>query len=77
MPTIKLIDSIKILIYFNDHMPPHFHAIYNEFEEVFVIETLESYAGELPKKQRKKVLVWAATNKEYIIEKWNEFNPNN
>lgn len=75
MPTITLIDSIKILIYFNDHMPPHFHAIYNEYEEIFLIETLETYAGNLPKKQRKKVLAWANQNKPYIIEKWIEFNP--
>ena len=49
MPTIKIIDSIKILIYFNDHLPPHFHAVYNEYEVLIEIKSLAIYAGELPK----------------------------
>jgi hypothetical protein len=56
MPTIHIIDSIKIMIYYDDHIPPHFHASYSEYEEVFLIETLEPYAGRLPNQQRKKVL---------------------
>ncbi len=32
MPTIAIIDSIRIMMYFKDHIPPHFHAEYNEFE---------------------------------------------
>ncbi len=76
MPTIHLINSIKILIYFDDHLPPHFHATYNEFEELILINTLESYRGHLPNKQRKKVIEWATNNQDFLIRKWNEFNPN-
>ncbi|HFA51957.1 MAG TPA: DUF4160 domain-containing protein [Bacteroidetes bacterium] len=54
MPTIHTLNSIKILIYFDDHLPPHFHAIYNEYEELIEIHTLETYRGKLPSKQRKK-----------------------
>ena len=39
MPVIYIIDSIKIVLYFDDHNPPHFHAIYNEYEEVIEILT--------------------------------------
>lgn len=56
MPIIHLLDSIKILMYFSDHNPPHFHAEYNEFEEVIEIKSLETYQGKLPLKQRKKVI---------------------
>jgi hypothetical protein len=76
LPTIKIIDSIKILIYFNDHMPPHFHAIYNEYEVLIEIKTLEVYAGKLPNRQMKKVMEWASNNQDFLIGKWNEFNPN-
>jgi len=44
MPCIKIIDSIKIYVYSNDHNPPHFYAIYAENEELIEIETLETYA---------------------------------
>lgn len=74
MPTVKILDSIKILIYFNDHVPPHFHAQYNEHEELIVISTLETYAGSLPKTQRKKVIEWASKNQAYLQSKWDEFN---
>lgn len=74
MPTVILLDSIKILIYYDDHMPPHFHAQYNEYEELIIIETLEIYAGELPNRQHKRVMEWARENKEFLIEKWNDFN---
>jgi len=40
MPTVHKIDSIKIMVYFDDHLPPHFHAEYNEYEELFVIRTI-------------------------------------
>lgn len=74
MPTIHIIDAIKILIYFDDHAPPHFHAEYNEYKELIEINTLESYRGKLPKKQKKKVIKWAKNNQDFLIQKWNDFN---
>jgi Domain of unknown function (DUF4160) len=76
MPCIKIIDSIKLYIYSRDHNPPHFHAIYAEYEELIEINTLNTYTGSIPKTQRKKVINWASNNKDYLVAKWNEFNPN-
>ncbi|MGK0363074.1 MAG: hypothetical protein ACI85O_000115 [Saprospiraceae bacterium] len=75
MPVIEIIGSIKIYMYFFDHAPPHFHAKYAEHEELIIIETLETYSGSIPKKQRKKVIEWAKNNKAYLNQKWNELNP--
>ncbi len=75
MPTIQTIDGIKINIYFNDHNPPHFHAEINGEEELIKIENLETLKGGIPKTKRKKVTLWAATNQQFLWEKWNEFNP--
>lgn len=33
-PAIKIIDAIKIDVYSREHPPPHFHAIYAEYEEL-------------------------------------------
>jgi hypothetical protein len=73
MPTILRIGSIKILIYFDDHLPPHFHAQYNEYEELIEIETLETYSGYLPNKQKKKVMEWARENQDLLMDKWNKY----
>lgn len=75
MPVVHTIDSIKIFIYFFDHAPPHFHAEYNEYEELFEIKTLETLIGSLPNKQRKKVLAWAKDNQDKLMAAWNENNP--
>jgi predicted metallo-beta-lactamase superfamily hydrolase len=76
MPVIETIDSIKILMYFRDHLPPHFHAVYNEYEVLIEIKTLAIYQSRLPTKQQRKVLNWARKNKAFLLEKWEEFNPN-
>lgn len=75
MPTVKTIDNIKIDIYSRDHPPPHFHVKFAEYEELVVIETLDTYAGKMPKVQRKKVTDWATDNKQFLLEIFNKLNP--
>ena len=54
MPTIHIIGSIKILMYFNDHIPPHFHVKYNEYEAVIEIQNLQLHRGALPNKRKRR-----------------------
>jgi len=75
MPTVITIDSIKIDIYSREHPPPHFHAKFAEFEELIEIETLETYAGNIPRMQRKKVTDWAGDNKKFLLDIFNQLNP--
>jgi len=75
MPTLKIINSIKVDVYSREHLPPHLHAIYAEFEELIIIESLETYAGKLPPVQRKKVIDWATDKKEYLLMNFNLLNP--
>lgn len=74
MPVVHLINSIKILLYFDDHIPPHFHAQYNEYEVLVEIETLEVYSGSLPTKQMKRVINWAKDNQDFLREKWEGYH---
>lgn len=75
MPTIDSFDGIKINIYNGDHRPPHIHSVYNEYEVLIVIESIEIYAGYLPKKQLKKVLEWVEANSNWALEVFNQLNP--
>lgn len=75
MPTIKIIDSIKIDVYSREHLPPHFHALFAEYEELIEIETLKTFVGFIPKTQRKKVTDWATKNKSYLLEVFKQLNP--
>ena len=60
--------GIIIQMYGNDHPPPHFHVIYNEFRAIIEIGSGEILRGSLPGKQLKYVQVWADMHKLELIE---------
>jgi len=45
MPRVSAFFGIVIYMYYNDHMPPHFHAEYAEHEAIYEIETLDVTRG--------------------------------
>jgi Domain of unknown function (DUF4160) len=75
MPTLKIIDSVKIDIYSREHPPPHFHAIYVDYEALITIQDFEIYAGKLPKPQLNKVINWAKANQTLIKDNFKRLNP--
>lgn len=75
MPIISFFDGIKILLFSNDHLPPHFHVYYAEYKALIEIDSLEIIRGELPNKQFSKVVEWAKLNKENLLETFYQLNP--
>jgi Domain of unknown function (DUF4160) len=78
MPTLHILNSIKIDVYSREHLPPHFHALYAEHEILVVIKTLSTYAGSLPTRQHQTVLDWATSEdvKAFLLENFKRLNPN-
>ncbi len=70
MPTISRFYGILIQMYFGDHVPPHFHALYAEFEALIAIETLEVIRGDLPARAMALVLEWAQQHREELRRDW-------
>ena len=58
MPRISEFFGIVISMYYNDHVPPHFHATYAEHEAVVTIGSLEVLQGYLPARCWSLVLEW-------------------
>jgi hypothetical protein len=56
MPEVARFYGIVIKIFFGDHPPPHFHAIYGESNALIAIESLEVIEGDLLNRARKLVL---------------------
>jgi hypothetical protein len=75
MPTIDIVDGIKMRVFNGDHRPPHFHAVYNEYEALIIIETGDIYAGNLPKRQLKVVANWLEENCDWVLKVFWELNP--
>ena len=57
-------------MYYNDHLPAHFHAIYAEHEATFVIETLDTLSWRLPRRAYALVLEWAALHRAELAANW-------
>ena len=71
MPTLSVFYGILIQMFWADHAPPHFHALYAEFEALIDIRTLEVIRGSLPRRALALVLEWAALRRKELMEDWN------
>ncbi|HXG28083.1 MAG TPA: DUF4160 domain-containing protein [Nevskiales bacterium] len=70
MPTISSFYGILIQMFWNDHAPPHFHALYAEHEVLIDIRTLEVMEGGLPRRAMSLVLEWAQQHRAEPMEDW-------
>ncbi len=70
MPTICRFYGILIQMYFDDHNPPHFHAIYNDSKAVISINDFSLLEGDLPPKAMGLVMEWATIHKNDLLKDW-------
>lgn len=59
MPTVAIVDGVRIIFYANEHPPPHFHLRLAEYHAVMNIDTFEITEGALPVAKRRKIVKWA------------------
>ncbi|MFQ5896287.1 MAG: DUF4160 domain-containing protein [Nitrospinota bacterium] len=69
MPEISRFLGIVIGMFYREHGPPHFHAVYGEFEVTVEIET-GVVAGRFPKRALGLVLEWHAMHKDELLNNW-------
>ena len=63
--------ELCIKVFFGDHPPPHFHAVYGEYNALVSIESLEIIEGDLPSRAQKLVLEWATLYQQDLLQMWN------
>lgn len=56
-------------MYWQDHLPPHFHAKYGEYEITVGIQT-GVVEGKFPKRALRLVLEWYEHHQEALLENW-------
>ncbi len=69
MPIISMFYGIIIKMYFDDHYPPHFHAVYQDTEAVFSLDGNE-IRGKLPRPQTNMVKAWCAIHHDELVANW-------
>lgn len=70
MPTISRFFGITIRMYYEDHLPPHFHAYYGEHGASIVIDSLQVLDGQLPPRALRLVWVWATSHRAELHIDW-------
>jgi hypothetical protein len=70
MPTIAIVDGVKLQMFYNDHTPPHFHAILGGNELLVAIDNLDVLRGSLPPARLRRVLAWAAEHRGELAANW-------
>ena len=69
MPVISRFLGMVISMYWDDHLPPHFHVKYGEYEIIVTIET-GIIEGKFPGRALKLALEWREKHKDELMENW-------
>ena len=69
MPEISRFLGIVIAMYYNDHPPPHFHAVYADYQVTVEIET-GVVQGQFPRRALRHVLEWYELHGDELREDW-------
>jgi hypothetical protein len=70
MPELCRFYGIIIRMFWADHPPPHFHAIYGSHEALVEILTSEIIAGSLPLGAHSLVSQWVSLHRDELLEAW-------
>ena len=76
MPTICAFYGILVRMYWRDHSPPHFHALYGSYEILVNVSTLEILEGDFPRRALALVLEWASLHRRELMEAWEQCSRN-
>ena len=71
MPEVSRFYGIVIQIYYGDHPPPHFHALYAGEVAKIAIDTLQVIDGSIPKRALALVLDWTSIHQQELLEAFN------
>jgi Domain of unknown function (DUF4160) len=72
MPTIAIVDGVALMIYPNDHNPPHFHAKFAEHRCKISIVTGDVISGKLPAAKLNAIQAWLYIHRAEVTFAWNE-----
>ncbi|HNT76456.1 MAG TPA: DUF4160 domain-containing protein [Anaerolineae bacterium] len=70
MPEVSRFFGIVIRMYFDEHLPPHFHAIYAGREVQIGIDPIQILEGKLPHRAISMVIEWAALHQRELLNNW-------
>ena len=72
MPTIAIVAGVRVIIYPKDHLPPHLHVKFAEYEAMISIATGDVLEGSLPRAKLKAIKDWLSAHRDQVAYVWQE-----
>ena len=69
MPELSRFLGIVIAMYYRDHAPAHFHALYGDYEVTVDIHS-GAVTGEFPKRALSHVQEWRTLHRDELVDSW-------
>jgi len=76
VPELSRFYGIIIRMFYGDHPPPHFHAVYQGEQVQVNIHTLEVIEGQMSRRALALVLEWAALHRGELRQAWEQASTN-
>jgi len=70
VPRLSYFYGIAIYMYYREHLPPHFHAIYGSHDAEITIRSRRILKGSLPNRALTLVRKWAKMHEAELTEAW-------
>lgn len=70
VPKVSEFYGISIYMYYREHGPPHFHALYGSQEALIAIEDLSVLRGSLSPRALGLVAEWASQHQDELARNW-------
>jgi hypothetical protein len=74
MPTITTLSNARILMFFGDHAPPHFHLKGPNSKALVRIDTLAVLRGYADRGDLAEAIAWARANADLLSAEWSRLN---
>ena len=69
MPEISRFLGIVVFMNFKDHNPPHFHAMYGDYQIIVEINTCV-VEGKFPKRALSLLMEWYEIHRDELLKNW-------
>jgi hypothetical protein len=70
MPEISRFFGMVIMMYYDDHAPPHFHVHYGEHKAIIAIEETVILDGYLPVRAFRLIAEWTSLHRGELVDDW-------
>lgn len=72
MPKISEFYGIRIYVYYDEHPPPHFHALYQGSQVLVSIDDLSVLTGKIQPRAMGLVMEWATLHRDDLNRVWEQ-----